>query len=219
MSSRLETKHSLPFDWPTPASLQSSLRTHFLTSSLLPPNSGARAPALGPLFMPRSTHPMTEPGVHPRPRALSMDWLKCNRKRPQMGPWNPGAVRPVAVPTGLSLEKKLLRQDKREKGSKGIPQRRLWERPWLQLLSQALRVPGFFLCPVGSYQPGCGFLGHYCGISPRRIYSGQTVFLLAILVSLAGPEANKTVSKPSLCQLLGLEAFRAGTGKASCSWF
>lgn len=160
MSSRLETKHSLPFDWPTPASLQSSLRTHFLTSSLLPPNSGARAPALGPLFMPRSTHPMTEPGVHPRPRALSMDWLKCNRKRPQMGPRNPGAVRPVAAPTGLSLEKKLLRQDKREKGSKGIPQRRLWERPWLQLLSQALRVPGFFLCPVGSYQPGCGFLGH-----------------------------------------------------------
>lgn len=63
------------------------------------------------------------------------------------------------------------------------------------------------------------FLAMRYGISPGGISSAQTVLLLAILVSSAGPEANERVSKPSLSQLPSLEEFRAGKGKASGGWF
>ena len=47
----------------------------------------------------------------------------------------------------------------------------------------------------------------------EEFHSAQTVLLLAILVSSAGPEASTTVPKPSLFQLPSLEEFRAGKGK------
>lgn len=53
----------------------------------------------------------------------------------------------------------------------------------------------------------------------EEFHSAQTALLLAILVSSAGPEANRRVSEPSLSQLPGLEEFRAGKGKASRGWF
>lgn len=52
----------------------------------------------------------------------------------------------------------------------------------------------------------------------EEFHSAQTV-LLPILVSSAGPKANKTVSKPSLSQLPSLEVFRAGKGKAGQAGF
>jgi hypothetical protein len=53
----------------------------------------------------------------------------------------------------------------------------------------------------------------------QEFHSAQTVLLVAILVSLAGPEASKAVSKARLSQLPSLEELRAGEEKASYSWF
>lgn len=57
------------------------------------------------------------------------------------------------------------------------------------------------------------FLASRSGISPGGISLHTNSPLLSILVSAAGPRANKTVSKPSLPQLPGLGAFGAGEGK------
>lgn len=53
----------------------------------------------------------------------------------------------------------------------------------------------------------------------QEFHCVQTVLLVAILVSLTGPEASKAVSKDRLSQLPSLEEFRAGEEKASHGWF
>lgn len=53
----------------------------------------------------------------------------------------------------------------------------------------------------------------------QEFHSVQTALLVAILVSMTGPEASKAVSKARLSQLPSLEEFRAGKGKANHGWF
>lgn len=53
----------------------------------------------------------------------------------------------------------------------------------------------------------------------QEFYSAQTVLLVAILVSLPGPEASKAVSKARLSQLPSLEEFELVREKQTMAGF
>lgn len=140
------------------------------------------------------------------------------RKRPQTGPCSPGH-QTGSHSTGLSLENTTPETQGIREGvlrNNTIGFRKLFSL-WRELGSNSIARPwgylAFFSLPHG-FLPWLSWPG--ATVFPlEEFHSAQTVLLRAILVSSAGPEANKTVSKPSLSQLLGLEEFSAGKGKAS----